>query len=58
MIAESAIKSKAKNYSKLANFVGGIKLERFLQINILIYLWGSCISYQIISKSLISFKLI
>jgi hypothetical protein len=45
MIAESAIKSRVKNYSKLANFVGGIKLERFLQINILIYLWGSCISY-------------
>ena len=45
MIAESAIKSNVKNFSKLANFVGGLKLERFLQINILIYLWGSCISY-------------
>ena len=30
MIAESAIKAKVKNLSKLTNFVGGIKLERFL----------------------------
>lgn len=50
MIAESAIKAKVANFSKLANYVGGKKLELFLQINILIYMWGSCISYQIISK--------
>lgn len=50
MIAESAIKAKVGNYSKLANFVGGRKLELFLQVNILIYMWGSCISYQIISR--------
>jgi hypothetical protein len=50
MIAESAIKARVKNFSKLTNYVGGKKLERFLQINILIYMWGSCISYQIISK--------
>ena len=54
MIAESAIKAKVKNLSKLTNFVGGKKLERFLQINILVYLWGSCISYQIIISTLIS----
>ena len=54
MIAESAIKSKTKNLSKLTNFVGGKKLERFLQINILVYLFGSCISYQIIISTLIS----
>jgi hypothetical protein len=30
MIAESAVKSRQNNYSKLANFVGGLKLERFL----------------------------
>jgi amino acid permease len=54
MIAESAIKVKVKNLSKLANFVGGKKLERFLQYNILIYLWGSCISYQIIISTLIA----
>ena len=45
MIAESAIKAKVKNFSKLANHVGGKGLELFLQINILIYMWGSCISY-------------
>ena len=50
MIAESAIKAKVKNFSKLTNYVGGKALELFLQINILIYMWGSCISYQIISK--------
>lgn len=45
MIAESAIKARVKNYSQLANKVGGRGLELFLQINILIYMWGSCISY-------------
>lgn len=45
MIAESAIKARVKNYSQLANKVGGKGLELFLQINILIYMWGSCISY-------------
>lgn len=45
MIAESAIKVRVGNFSKLANYVGGRKLELFLQINILIYMWGSCISY-------------
>jgi hypothetical protein len=45
MIAESAIKTKAKNMSTLAKNVGGRKLELFLQINILIYMVGSCISY-------------
>lgn len=45
MIAEAAIKAKVNNFSKLANFTGGRGLELFLQINILIYMWGSCISY-------------
>lgn len=45
MIAESAIKAKVANFSKLAYHVGGKKLELFLQVNILIYMWGSCISY-------------
>ena len=30
MIAESAIRAKVKNLSKLTNYVGGKKLERFL----------------------------
>jgi hypothetical protein len=51
MIAESAIKAKVNNFSKLTHHVGGKRLELFLQINILIYLVGSCIGYQIISKN-------
>ncbi|CDW79264.1 UNKNOWN [Stylonychia lemnae] len=43
MIADSAIKANVNNFSKLTNFVGGKKLELFLQINILIYMIGSCI---------------
>lgn len=50
MIADSAIKAKVNNFSKLTNHCGGRKLELFLQINILIYMVGSCISYQIISN--------
>ena len=50
MIAESAIKAKVSNFSKLTYHVGGRKLELFLQINILIYIVGYCIGYQIISK--------
>jgi len=45
MITESAIKTKTKNMSTLARTVGGRPLELFLQINILIYMVGSCISY-------------
>jgi hypothetical protein len=50
MIAESAVKAGVNNFSKLTNHVGGKRLELFLQINILIYMIGSCIGYQIISK--------
>lgn len=52
MIADSAVKTKVNNFSKLTFVCGGRKLELFLQINILIYLVGSCISYQIISNPL------
>ena len=54
MIAESAIKAKVENLSKLCCLVGGKKLERFLQINIMVFLCGSCISYQIIISALIA----
>jgi amino acid permease len=53
MIAESSIKANVKNFSKLANHVGNKRLELFLQINTLIFLWGTCISYQIIISSLV-----
>jgi amino acid permease len=54
MIAESAIKANVRNLSMLCDLVGGKKLERFLQINILIFLCGCCISYQIIISTLLS----
>jgi amino acid permease len=54
MIAESAIKANVKNLSKLSNLVGGKKLERFLQINLLVFLFGCCISYQIIISTLLA----
>ena len=54
MIAESAIKVKVNCLSKLSNLVGGKKLERFLQINLLVFLFGCCISYQIIISTLLS----
>jgi amino acid permease len=54
MIAESAIKANVKNLSILSNLVGGKKLERFLQINLLVYLFGCCISYQIIISALLA----
>jgi hypothetical protein len=44
MIAESAIKINVKNFSKLANNVGGSALELFLQINLISLLSGACIS--------------
>jgi amino acid permease len=54
MIAESAIKAKVENLSKLSYLVGGKKLEKFLQINIMVFLYGSCISYQIIVSALLA----
>ena len=54
MIAESAIKVNVKNLSMLSNLVGGKKLERFLQINILVCICGCCISYQIIISTLLA----
>ena len=54
IITESAIKANVKNLSMLSKIVGGKKLERFLQINLLVYLCGCCISYQIIVSSLIA----
>jgi len=45
LIIDASMIAKVKNYSQLANKAGGLKLERLLQINILIYMFGSCISY-------------
>jgi amino acid permease len=54
MIAESAIKANVRNLSMLSFLVGGKKLERFLQINILVCICGCCISYQIIISTLLA----
>lgn len=54
LIAEGSIKyAKVNNLMKLAYHAGGKKLELLLQIMILIYMFGSCISYQIISNILL-----
>jgi amino acid permease len=54
MIAESAIKVNVNCLSKLSNLVGGKKLERFLQINTIVLLTGSCTSNQIIMSALVA----
>lgn len=45
LIVEASSKTNCKNYSTLARKTGGIKLERFLQGNILFYMFGACISF-------------
>jgi amino acid permease len=50
ILADCGIKSGNTSFHKLAYFCGGRKLQLILQINILVYMFGSCISYQIISK--------
>ena len=57
MLASIAVKHKLPNYSKIAIKAGGPKLEALLTANILLFMFGSCISYQIIITSLIQFVL-
>ena len=45
MIAKSSIKIGVRNFSKLARSTGGKFLEDLLAYNLLIYMFGSCISY-------------
>mmetsp|Transcript_12167 Transcript_12167/g.8504 ORF Transcript_12167/g.8504 Transcript_12167/m.8504 type:complete len:181 (+) Transcript_12167:480-1022(+) len=52
IIAEIAIKYRLKNYSDIARKVGGQCLSDTLSILIIIYLFGACITYQIILTSL------
>ena len=54
MIAESAIMAQVNCLNKLTNLVGGKKLERFLQINTIVLLTGSCTSNQIIISALLA----
>lgn len=45
LIAEGATKARVPNLNTLAKKAGGRKLMILLQVNILIYMFGSCISY-------------
>jgi len=45
LIAEAAIRVKANNISQLARKAGGPVMEKILSVMILIYMYGSCISY-------------
>lgn len=58
IIIVRSIENNCKNYSQLSHLAGGRGLTIFLQISILSFMFGACLSYQIISKSyiLISFS--
>lgn len=55
MLAHLAVKHKMPNYSKIAIAAGGQGLNYLLSIMILLFMFGSCISYQIIVTSLFSY---
>ena len=52
MLAHLAVKHKMPNYSKIAILAGGQSLNVLLSVMILLFMFGSCISYQIIVTSL------
>lgn len=55
MLAHLAVKHKMPNYSKIAILAGGNKLNNILSGMILLFMFGSCISYQIIVTSLFKY---
>mmetsp|Transcript_3214 Transcript_3214/g.5357 ORF Transcript_3214/g.5357 Transcript_3214/m.5357 type:complete len:351 (+) Transcript_3214:71-1123(+) len=55
ILANMAVQEKLPNLSRLANKAGGEFLEKSLQWMILIYTFGSCISYEIIITSLFKY---
>ena len=55
MLAHLAVKHKMPNYSKIAIAAGGQGLNYLLSIMMLLFMFGSCISYQIIVTSLFSY---
>jgi hypothetical protein len=55
ILARLAIQENLPNLSKLTDKAGGPILTKFLQWMILIYTFGSCISYQIIITGLIKY---
>jgi amino acid permease len=50
MILVRSIETNCKNFSELAMMAGGKPLTILLQISILSFMFGACVSYQIISK--------
>lgn len=50
MVLVRAMQHKCKNYTDLATKAGGKPLMMFLQISILMYIYGACLSYQIVGK--------
>src|SRR5947209_5204059 len=50
MIIRRSLEHKCHNFSELAMKAGGSKLKLLLQICILSFMFGACVSYQIISK--------
>jgi len=55
MLAHLAVKHNMPNYSKIATLAGGKTLNNILSTLILIFMFGSCISYQIIVTSLFKY---
>ena len=45
MILKRSIEVKAKNYSDLCQIGGGRPLKLALQITLLVFFWGVCLSY-------------
>lgn len=57
MLASLAVEHNLPNYSKIAIKAGGSTLEAVLSANVLGFMFGSCISYQIIITSLLKYVL-
>lgn len=55
MLATIAVEQGLPNYSKIAIKAGGNGLNLLLSIMILLFMFGSCISYQIICTSLFQY---
>lgn len=58
ILAELAVNTGLSNLSQLANRAGGKYLEKSLSWMIILYMFGSCISYQIIITSLFKYACI
>lgn len=57
MLAGLAVDHQLPNYSKIAIAAGGHKLNMVLSAMIMLFMFGSCISYQIIITSLFKYIL-